>query len=181
MLKNHPSKGPSPAELSHALRECSSGPHLAQRLTQHICFALCVVYTTQTHADTIYRCGESYSTSSQCGNTTATEVKPSSVLHTTGPEKNNSVTQDLREAQSLEKQRLQAERQATQSAPIRLSMPPSAPASATSNASLTNLPKRHGKHARKANSPYFTAVDPNAASKKKSTAKAVPATSTSSP
>jgi hypothetical protein len=84
----------------------------------------------------------------------------------------------LREAQSLEKQRLQAERQAAQSAPIRLNTPPPPLASTTSNEPLTNGKKRHGKQIHKSSSPYFTAVDPKAEPKKKSTAKAVPAAST---
>jgi hypothetical protein len=144
-------------------------------------FAFCALSTTRAQADTIYRCGEAYSTSNQCGNVAATEVKPSSVLHTTGQDKNNLATQDLREAQALEKQRLQAERQAAQSAPMRLSTPSPVPTSVASNEPPTNTPKRYGKHTRKTNSPYFTAVDPKAASQKKSTAKAVPATPTSSP
>jgi hypothetical protein len=128
-----------------------------------------------THADTVYRCGEAYSTSSQCANATATEVKPSSVLHTTG--QTNNATSDLRDAQALEKQRLHAERQAVQTAPVRISTPHTPPPMLTSNEPLAPNGKRQGKHARKPNSPYFTAVDPTAAPKKKSTAKAVPAAS----
>ena len=71
----------------------------------------------------------------------------------------------------------QAEREAAQAAPMRLNTPSSPPSSAPHDAQLTS--KRKGKYARKPNSPYFTAVDPNAAPKKKSTAKAVPAASTS--
>jgi hypothetical protein len=137
---------------------------------------------THTHADTVYRCGEAYSTSSHCAHDAATEVKPSSVLHTTGPIKSSTAPIDLREAQTLEKQRLQAERQAAQSAPIRLSTPNASPSIATSHEPLAQRGKHKGKHARKPQSPYFTAVDPsakNAKPKKKSTAKAVPAESVS--
>jgi hypothetical protein len=145
---------------------------------------------TPTHADTVYRCGDAYSTSSQCANEAAIEIKPSSVLQTAGPDKGNAATRDLRDAQALEKQRLQAEQQAAQAAPIRLNTP-SAPATASlPNSVIHNelsankghrREKGKGKLARKPNSPYFTAVDPNAAPKKKSTVKAVPATSASSP
>ena len=133
-----------------------------------------VLLTHAAWADTVYRCGETYSTSSRCGDAAATEVKPSSVLHTTGPA---NTSRDLSEAQALEKQRLQAERQAAQATPMRLNTPSPPPSSAPYDAQLTS--KRKGKYARKPNSPYFTAVDPNAAPKKKSTAKAVPAASTS--
>ncbi len=181
MLRNHRHKGQGRADFLLQLLSCGTGLNQAQRLTVRICFVLCALNATQPQADTIYRCGDAYSTSSQCGNTTATEVKPSSVPHSIGQDKNNFATQDLREAQALEKQRRQVERQAAQSAPIRVNTPSSAPASTASHERLTNTPKRHGKHVGKPNSAYFTAVDPNAAPKKKSTAKAVPATSTSSP
>jgi hypothetical protein len=181
MLRNHRPKRLYPSNFLWALLRRGTGLSHGQHLSVNISLALCTLGVTLAHADTIYRCGEAYNTSSQCGNAAATEVKPSSILHTTGQDKYNTGTSDLREAQTLEKQRLQAERQATQSAPIRLSTPSTAPTSTASNEPLTNTPKRHGKHPRKANSPYFTAVDPNAAPKKKSTAKAVPATSTSSP
>ena len=164
MLRKHKPKGLTPADFIH----------LALTLS-----ACCI---TPTHADTVYRCGEAYSTSSQCASGTATEVKPSSVLNTTGPDKANSAMRDMRDAQALEKQRLQAEQQAAQAAPIRLSTP-SAPSTNPSSSNVTQTEpiskqgKRKGKQARKPNNPYFTAVDPTAAPKKKSTAKAVPASS----
>jgi len=130
-----------------------------------------------TQADTVYRCGEAYSTSSQCGHAIATEVKPSSVLHTTGQDKSNSAAHELRDAQALEKQRLQAERQAVQTAPVRVSTPHVTSPIATHNSPFVPNDKRQGQHIRKPASPYFTAVDPHAASQKKSTAKAVPAAS----
>ncbi len=135
-----------------------------------------------TLADTVYRCGEAYSNSSQCANGAATEVKPNSVLHTSEPDKANAATRDLRDAQALEKQRLQAEQHAAQAAPIVLSTPnvqstnPSS-SNVTQTEPITKQGKRKGKQARKPSSPYFTAVDPTAAPKKKSTAKAVPARS----
>ena len=135
-------------------------------------------------ADTVYRCGEAYSNSNHCTNATATEVKPSAVLHTTAPDPANAAMRDLRDAQALEKQRLQAEQQAAQAAPIRLNTPSAfstKPSPDSANQTDPIARKRKGKHAKKANSPYFTAVDPTAAPKKKSTAKAVPATPASNP
>ena len=135
-------------------------------------------------ADTVYRCGESYSTSSQCTHAAATEVKASVVLQTTGPDPTNAFTRDLRDAQALEKQRLQAEQQAVQTAPVRLNPPSGLSAKPSPDNASQPEPiarKRKGKHAKKANNPYFTAVDPNAAPKKKNTAKAVPASSISAP
>ena len=180
MLKNHPPKGPNPAELLRQLLRCRSEVRQAQRLTLHILFFLCAFTPTRAQADTIYRCGEAYSTSNQCGHTQAIEVKPGSVLRSPEQGKHNTAAQDLRDAQALEKQRLQAERQAAQSAPTRLSTPSAAPANSPNEAPANNT-KRYGHHGRHLQSPYFTAVDPKATSQKKSTAKAVPATSTSNP
>jgi len=140
-----------------------------------LAFTLSAWCILPTHADTVYRCGEAYSTLNQCANATATEVKPASILQTTG--QTSHATSDLRDAQALEKQRLQAERQAAQTAPVRVGAPHIPPPIATSNPPLAPNGKHQGKHARKPNNPYFTAVDPNAALKKKSTAKAVPAAS----
>ena len=160
--------------------------HKPKGLRATKCFAallgMAALLSHATLADTVYRCGEAYSSSSQCANGAATEVKPSSVLQAGGPDKGHAATRDLRDAQALEKQRLQAEQQAAQAAPIRLSTP-SAPSTNPSSSNVTQTEpiskqgKRKGKQARKPNNPYFTAVDPTAAPKKKSTAKAVPASS----
>lgn len=164
----------------------SKGPTTTESVAAMV--SLVTVLSHAVFADTVYRCGETYSTSSQCTNGTASEVKPISVLHATGQDKDNgsSATRDLRDAQALEKQRLQAERQAAQAAPIRFSTastptasPP--PTSNTQSEPLSHKGKHPSKLARKANSPYFTAVDPNISPKKKSTAKAVPAQAATSP
>jgi hypothetical protein len=188
MQKKHKPKGLTPADLLQRLLPCGRDVGNAHTRNTHWLISLALTFNawciTATYADTVYRCGETYSTSSQCANGTATEVKPSSVLKTTGPDKGNTATRDLLDAQALEKQRLQAEQQAAQAAPIRLSTP-SAPSTAPSSVPQTELgtnkgnrrEKGKGKHARKPNTPYFTAVDPTAAPKKKSTAKAVPASS----
>jgi len=177
MLKQRQPKGLTPASLQilplHG-RRVDDAPTLNTRLFISLTFTLSAWCIMPTHADTVYRCGEAYSTSSQCGNTAATEVKPSSVLHATGQDKSNTTTSDLRDAQALERQRLQAERQAVQTAPVRFSTSNAQPASLANNEPLPNSGKHKGKHARKPPSPYFTAVDPNATPKKKSTAKAVP-------
>jgi len=177
MLKQRQPKGLTPASLQ-ILRlgsKCvGSVPTLKALILTFTLSTWCIM---PTHAETVYRCGEAYSTSNQCGNTAATEVKPSSVLHATGQHKSNTATSDLRDAQALEKQRLQAERQAVQTAPVRISAPNAPPVSLTNNELLPNSSKHTGKHTRKPPSPYFTAVAPNATPKKKSTAKAVPAAS----
>ena len=142
-----------------------------------VALGMAAVLSHASFADTVYRCGDAYSNSNQCASATATEVKPSAVLHTTGPEQTNALTRDLRDANALEKQRLQAQQQAVQAAHIRpntprgLSTKPS-PDSVSPNDAIHH--KRKGQYARRANNSYFTAVDPTAASKKKSTAKSVP-------
>jgi hypothetical protein len=184
MLRKHKSKGLTPADCLQRLPPCGSDVSDSRSSWfLSIALTLSAWCITPTHADTVYRCGEAYSTSNQCANGVATEVKPNSVLQTTGSDKGNTATRDLRDAQALEKQRLQAEQQAAQAAPIRLSAPSAAPlpSSVIHHEPSVNKGNRRekgkGKHARKPNNPYFTAVDPNAVPKKKSTAKAVPVSS----
>lgn len=187
MLTKHKQKGLTPADFLQGLPPCGrdvSDAHTRWFIRLALTFSACCI--TPTYADTVYRCGEAYSTSNQCANGAATELKPSSVLQTAGPDKGHAATRDLHDAQALEKQRLQAEQQAAQAAPIRLSTP-SAPSATPNPSSVTHnepsaskghrIEKGKGKHARKPYNPYFTAVDPTAAPKKKSTAKAVPANS----
>ena len=181
MLTKHKPKGLNRSDLLWAWPQDSARLSSFEHLGLFAVFAFCALSTSLAQADTIYRCGEAYSTSSQCSHTAATEVKPSSVLNTAGQDKNNSAMQDLREAQALEKQRLQAERQTVHPAPIRLSTLSSVPTSTANSEPPTSAPKRYGQRARKPNSPYFTAVDPKTTPKKKSTAKAVPANSSSNP
>ena len=191
MLRKHKPKGLTPADYLQRLPPCRKDVGDTQtRWFIRLTLTLSAWCITPTHADTVYRCGEAYSTSSQCASGAATEIKPSSVLQTAGPDKGNATTRDLRDAQALEKQRLQAERQTAQAAPIRLNTPsaPSTaplPSSATHNEPSASKGNRREKGkvklARKPSSPYFTAVDPTAAPKKKSTVKAVPASSASSP
>ena len=184
MLRKQLPKEERPADFLQPMRRGRSAG-ATSTTTQLIrlalaCYAWCI---TVTHADTVYRCGEAYSTSSHCANGTATEVKPNSVLQTTRQDKADAASHDLRDAQALEKQRLLAEQQAAQAASVRLSThsAPStqpSPHSVSQTESINHFGKRKGKHARTANSPYFTAVDPASGSKKKSTAKAVPASAT---
>jgi hypothetical protein len=189
MLEKLKPKRLTPADFLKRLHSCRGNVGNARTHNTRWLIRLLLALTlnawciTHTHADTVYRCGEAYSTSSQCPHEAAKEVKPSSVLPTSGQDKNNTAASDLREAQALEKQRLQAERQAAQSTPIRLNTPTAPLSIVTSHEPLTQSGQRKGKHARKPQSPYFTAVDPstkNAKQKKKSTAKAVPAESASS-
>ena len=72
-------KGLTPASLQiwplHG--RCVGGvPTLSTLILTFTLNAWCIM---PTHADTVYRCGEAYSTSSQCANATATEVKPPNV------------------------------------------------------------------------------------------------------
>lgn len=183
MLTQHNPKELRPAKFARALPRCSARLVPVPSLAIHICvcFVLWAVTATLTQADTIYRCGEAYSTSSQCDNAVASEVKPAPGLRSTGPNPNAALSSNVRDAQALEKQRLQLERQATFSAPIRLNTPAFAPASTANTEPMVPHAKRHGPYGKKLQSPYFTAVAPSAAPQKKSTAKAVPEKSSSQP
>lgn len=123
-------------------------------------------------ADTAYRCGNEYSPHVQCANGPATPTQTITELRITGQDKPNP-NSDFREAQALEKQRLQAERQAAQTAAVLVSTASSPPTSVNQSDLLPQNGKRKRKHGIKKPSPFFTAVDPTALPKKKSTSKAV--------
>jgi hypothetical protein len=150
-----------------------------------LCWALVLLTPTRAWADTAYRCGDAYGPSAQCTNGPAAPVKPTAELRTTGPDKTDAAAHDLhnlRNAQALEQQAAQqALMQPIQAAPVQLNTAKAGNTSLKANniESTGKPPARKGKHARKAQSPYFTAVDPTATPKKKSTAKAVPSSSSS--
>lgn len=177
MLTNHKPKGVTQtntfvsASLGDAWRHDLATSYIS--LTAITCGTLALLVTPPAWADTAYRCGDAYSPHTQCANGPATPIQPKSELHGAGQDKANA-SSDLREAQALEKQRVQAERQAAEAAPVRFSTPLAPPASVTINTTQPQHGKRKSKRTGKTPSPYFTAVDPKAAAQKKSTANAVP-------
>jgi hypothetical protein len=184
MLTNHKPKGVTPtntllgASLMDVWRQVIENSVISN--TAMRCGALVLLVTQHAWADTAYRCGDAYSPYAQCANGPAAAIQPTAELRNAGQDKDNA-SSDLREAQALEKQRLQAERQAAETAPVRFSAPLAPPASVAHHAPQPQKGKGKGQRKGKAPSPYFTAVDPNAAAQKKSTAKAVPEKPSSRP
>ena len=134
---------------------------------------LCMLLVAaSTHADTVYRCGNAYSASDQCTNGPPSEIKASAALRDRAPEKPPRIANDLQEADLLEKKRLLAEHQAAQNAPVRFN--PSANHVNPNHSPERNPIPSQGRRLRKPFSPYFTAKDPNAPSKKKGNATALP-------
>jgi hypothetical protein len=162
MLTSQTLRGPTPSDFLGAM------------------LALVVWLSHPALADTAYRCGNTYSASSQCNHGEAIAVRPANALSATGQGKNNA-SADLREAQALEKQRLQAERQAAHTAAVRITAPHAPPASDTPPAPVPQHGEPKSLHSKKRPSPYFTAVDPHAGPKKKGTAKALPDKASTSP
>ena len=177
MLKQRQAKGPKSADFLE--RQPLPGRRVGNTpLHLYLTILLLTWCLMPAYADAVYRCGEAYSTVAQCGSTAATEVKPTSAL-ATGTSTNTSAN-DVRDAQALEKQRLHAQRQAVQTtAPVQINTPRAQTPVAANNEPAIHNGKR--QHTRRPASPYFTAVDPNAKQKKKSTAKAVPTTAASNP
>lgn len=181
MLNNLHLKGLTPPNLLTTLMRLSSHRMCnACRLGRCGILMLLAASTALGHADTVYRCGDAYSASEQCAHGPATQVNPSAELRTTGPSQASTAVHELREAQALEKQRLYAERTAAQAARQQLLSKSSAQPN-SANTLVADTQKRQAKKAHKVHSAYFTAVDPTASSKKKSTAKAVPEKLTSQP
>ena len=143
-----------------------------QRGITSIAWALLI--TAPASADTAYRCGDAYSALAQCPSGQPVEVKTTSVPRSSAQDTNAAAMRDMREAEALEKKRLQAERQAGQNAALRLSAPgnlgSTSPPYETERAPMPSK----GKHMRKPPNPYFTAKDPSAPTKKKGNAKALP-------
>jgi len=162
MLTSQKLRGPTPSDFFGAM------------------LSLVVWLSHPALADTAYRCGDAYSASNQCSHGVAAEVLPANALHIKGQGKTNA-NADLREAQALEKQRLQAERQAAHTAAVRITAPHVPPASGNPPAPLPQNGEPKSKLSNKRPSPYFTAVDPHAVPKKKGTAKTVPENPSTSP
>ena len=140
------------------------------------CFGIALLVVASASAESVYRCGDEYSPSAQCPNGHPAEVKASAVLRSNPTDKAANAANDRQEAEGLEKKRLQAERQAAQTAPVRFSAS-SHTISQNLNTNAERSPALNkGKRARKPQSPYFTAKDPTAPPKKKSNAKALPST-----
>ena len=144
-------------------------------LLSWVALGLCTGHFSHSGADTVYRCGKTYSASAQCDHGPASELKPLATPHVTTVEKGNTPTDELIEAQALEKRRLQSESQAIQSAPARVSVPSAPIGTVAHDPHLPQKPNDKKKRTKKTQSPYFTAVAPSATPKKKSTAQAVPA------
>ena len=143
------------------------------RLKIIILVSITLTITASALAETVYRCGESYSTFAQCPSGPAAEVRASQGAPQTTPSKPSLATDDMRLAEDLEKKRLQAERQATQNTPNRFgAVAPNHPMPPL-DAERAPISKP-GKHTRQPTGPYFTAKDPTTPAKKKSNAKALP-------
>jgi hypothetical protein len=125
--------------------------------------SVCLVFVGigNSQAEAVYRCGNSYSRSAQCAQEAATEVNAHTEPRQHGATSNVAATQDQREADALEKKRLQSERLATQNQPARVVVVPGQ----NQTAPPPETP-RHGQRLHRPKSPYFTAKDPNKPVKK---------------
>ena len=124
---------------------------------------VCLVFIGigDSQAEAVYRCGNSYSRSSLCAQEAATEVSAHTEPRHQASTTKSIAANDQREADALEKKRLQAERLAAQNQPAHVVV---APAQSQSVATSETLGQRQ-KH-QKPQSPYFTAKDPHKPAKK---------------
>ncbi len=138
-----------------------SNPLRREDVLRRIALSLVLLEVGSSHSESVYRCGNSYSGSSQCTQEAATEVTANTEPRQHAVTPNNTATQDQREADALEKKRLQSERLATQSQPARVVVVPGQ----NQTAPPPETP-RHGQRLHRPQSPYFTAKDPNKPVKK---------------
>lgn len=125
--------------------------------------SICLVFVGvgNSQAEAVYRCGNSYSRSALCAQEAATEVNAHTEPRHQASSTKSIAANDQREADALEKKRLQAERLAAQNqlAPVVVT-----PTQSQSAATSETLGQRQ-KH-QKPQSPYFTAKDPHKPVKK---------------
>jgi len=124
---------------------------------------VCLVFVGigNSQADAVYRCGSSYSRSAQCAQEAATEVNAHTEPRHHASTPTAAVANEQREADALEKKRLQAERLAAQNQPVHVVVTP-----AQSQSAVTAQTPRQGPRQHRPQSPYFTAKDPNKPAKK---------------
>jgi hypothetical protein len=143
------------------------------RFIEYISVCLTLLTSTHLQAETVYRCGDDYSTSAKCADGRLAEIKTHAEVRTPAHDSTSSAARDLRDAEALEKNRLRSEKQTVQSVPPRMMDTRQNLTTSNTDETSTNLHPRGLRH-RRPQSPYFTAKDPNTPPKKKGNAKALP-------
>ena len=157
----HKAQGTNP---SHNVKPCQP--------LQTVWLAWVILMSTPTFAASVYRCGNAYSASNACTEGDAVEIQTHRAGPPSQPSKTSPAFSELKEAQALEKKRLTSERRAeTQTPPRVIAISPNKANGIEISTPTESYPTLHRRHAQ---SPYFTAKDPNAPTKKKSNAKALP-------
>ncbi|PIT80407.1 hypothetical protein B9Z39_11450 [Limnohabitans sp. JirII-29] len=111
-----------------------------------------------TRAQTVYRCGDQYSATALCQNSTAPAVQDTRNAEQTKAQERLTL-QTQREAQALEKNRLQSERRASVHSPaVTPAWPQDSALPQSSGTAPDTLAPPHHAHSQKVN-PYFTAKD----------------------
>ena len=126
---------------------------------------VCLVFVGigDSQAEAVYRCGNSYSRSAQCAQEAATEVNAHTEPRHQASTPKAAAANEQREADALEKKRLQAERLAAQNLPVHIITAP-----AQSQSAETSQTQGQRQKLQKPQSPYFTAKDPLKPAKKTS-------------
>jgi hypothetical protein len=140
---------------------------------EYISLGLALLTSSHLKAETVYRCGDDYSTSAKCADGRSAEIKTHAEVRTSAHDSTSSATRDLHDAEALEKNRLRSEKQTAQSVPPRMMDTRQNLTSSNTDDNATNLHPKGLRH-RRPQSPYFTAKDPNTPPKKKGNAKALP-------
>ena len=148
---------------------------LSRFFARHQYISVCITLLTSTHlqAETVYRCGDNYSSSAMCADGRSAEIKTHAEVRTPTHDSISSAARDLHDAEALEKNRLRSEKQTAQNVPPRLMDTRQNLTASNTDETATNLRPR-GIRNHRPHSPYFTAKDPNTPPKKKGNAKALP-------
>jgi hypothetical protein len=145
----------------------------SHRFIAYLSISVGLITLGSVEAETVYRCGDEYSTSAMCADGPSAEIKTHAEVRTPTHDGTSPAARDLRDAEALEKNRLRSEKQAAQSIPPRMMDMRQNLTASNIDETATNLYPRGLRH-RRPQSPYFTAKDPNTPPKKKGNAKALP-------
>ena len=164
----------------HPRRPTHKTPRLERRFLKPAFWMACGLWTVSALAQTVYRCGNDYSTTPMCSDASAPEVHdPRSEGQHQAQDRLTQQTQA--QAERLERNRLKAEKQSPRSSTAVTALPAKdlSLMQDSSDSSMSGSPTPHA-HPKKT-SPFFTAKDGQPKSKKTATTNAKPKANADTP
>ena len=133
-----------------------------------------IFIATTSNAASIYRCGNTYSTSDMCANGHAVEINTHTNPHYNALQPTSPAVTELREAEALERKRLASENRVVKQNPPRVIVTSPSAHGLSANTAPTEQTQSMGRG--RMPHQYFTAKDPHAPPKKKGNVQTLPPT-----